>query len=186
MEHIKVYDNFLTQEEILQLDNILINSDFYLMGTSSKNEDRGSRDWTMVRVIENDDKNIDFYNKLQNRILELVSVEVNYSCYRKMVNSYKFGDVLTVHSDHEKIKGLKPLTALIYGNKNWDVNWGSETVFVDNQGEIIKSIIPKPGRLVVFDATLPHTGRVPSSLFPHYRYSVVFNLISGLLEKTIL
>ena len=76
---------------------------------------------------------------------------------------------------------------MIYGNNNWDANWGSETVFFDKIGsdaEIIKSILPKPGRLVLFDANIPHTGRVPSSMFPNYRYSLVYNLKLKTPKKT--
>jgi SM-20-related protein len=103
-----------------------------------------------------------------------------------MINAYKYSDVLSIHTDPD-IKGFNNITAIIYGNDNWDANWGSETVFFDKTGsdaEIIKSILPKPGRLVLFDAGIPHTGRVPSSAFPNYRYSLVYNLELNVPKKT--
>ena len=111
----------------------------------------------------------------------------NYECHRNMINAYKYSDVLSIHDDGP-INGFKNITALIYGNSTWDANWGSETVFFDKKGsdaEIIKSILPKPGRLVLFDAGIPHTGRVPSSMFPNYRYSLVYNLKLKVPKKSL-
>jgi len=182
---IDVYDNFLSNEEINRLDKILWNSSFTLNGYTSKMVDKMDREWSLSKTVEKDDRNYEFYKKIEERIINLLSVENNYTCYRNHINANKFGDVLNLHTDHDIIKGLSPLTALIYGNKEWKINWGGETIFSDGE-EIIKSVIPKPGRLLVFDATILHTGRVPSPSFPHFRYTVVYNLISEIKEKTII
>jgi len=182
---IDIYDNFLTKDEILKLDKILWNSSFTLNGYTSKMVDKMDREWSLSKTVDENDRNFDFYKIIEERIINLVSVKNVFHCYRNHINANKFGDVLNLHTDYDLVKGILPLTAIIYGNKEWNINWGGETIFSDGE-EIIKSVIPKPGRLIVFDATLSHTGRVPSPSFPHFRYTVVYNLISEIKEKTLL
>ena len=180
MDSIVVEDNFLTSDEIKLLYDICWNSDLYLKGVESNyaNEDRDSRKWSLTKFIHTYDSNYKFYNLLAKRILQHSSINGKYECFRILLNAYKYSDVLSVHTDvHDNLAGCK--TALIYGNEKWDINWGSETVFLSSMepdAEILKSVIPKPGRLVMFDADIPHTGRPPVSVFPNYRYSIAFNL----------
>ena len=42
-----------------------------------------------------------------------------------------------------------PSFFMVYPNTKWSEAWGSESVFV-RDGEITDAIIPKPGRLVIF------------------------------------
>lgn len=180
MDSIVVVDNFLTPDEINILYDICWSSDLYLKGIESNypNEDRESRRWSLTKFIDLGDLNYKFYNKLAKRITEQDSLNGGYECFRILLNAYKYSDVLSVHTDiHKNTDGCK--TVIIYGNNKWDVNWGSETIFLSSMSsdaEIIKSVIPKPGRMVMFDSNIPHTGRPPVSIFPNYRYSVAFNL----------
>ena len=49
---------------------------------------------------------------------------------------------------------------MYYLNNFWDFKFGGETVFLnpDNQ-DIFKSVIPKPGRVIVFDGNIEHCAR---------------------------
>lgn len=180
MVNILVVDNFLDKEEIDVLYDICWNSDLYLRGVESNysSEDRDSRKWSLTKFIDLSDINYRFYNKLAKRITQHESIKGKYECFRILLNAYKYCDVLSVHTDvHDRLPGCK--TALVYGNNKWDINWGSETIFLssmDSDAEILQSVIPKPGRMVMFDADIPHTGRPPVSIFPNYRYSIAFNL----------
>lgn len=185
---IEIIDGFLNKKEIDKLYDILWSSDLYLTGIEYYNEDRMDRRWTLVKNIKKEDKDNIFFNKILDKILDLPILNNDYECFRNMINAYKYSDVLSIHDDGV-VNGFKNITALIYGNNIWDANWGSETVFFDKIGsdaEIVKSILPKPGRLVLFDAKIPHTGRVPSSMFPNYRYSLVYNLRLKIPKKSII
>ena len=184
---IEVIDGFLNEKEIDELYDILWESDLYLVGIEYHTNDRNDRRWSLSKQIKKDDKDITFFNEILEKILNLPILNNNYECHRNMINAYKYSDVLSIHDDGP-INGFKNITALIYGNNTWDANWGSETVFFDKKGsdaEIIKSILPRPGRLVLFDAGIPHTGRVPSSMFPNYRYSLVYNLKLKVPKKSL-
>lgn len=180
VDRIIVQDNFLDSDEVNLLYDICWHSDLYLKGVESNyaDEDRDSRKWSLTKFILTSDPNYKFYNKLAKRILDHESIKGKYECFRILLNAYKYSDVLSVHTDvHDKVDGC--MTALVYGNNKWDINWGSETVFLssmESDAEIIQSVIPKPGRMVLFDADIPHTGRPPVSIFPNYRYSIAFNL----------
>ena len=184
---IEIIDEFLNKKEIDKLYDILWSSDLYLIGIENHINDRNDRRWSLSKQIKKEDKDIDFFNEILDKILNLSILNNEYDCYRNIINAYKYSDVLSIHDDGVT-NGFKNITALIYGNNNWDANWGSETVFFDKIGsdaEIIKSILPKPGRLVLFDANIPHTGRVPSSMFPNYRYSLVYNLKLKVPKKSL-
>jgi len=82
-----------------------------------------------------------------------------------------YGDSPRTHIDSQFDHGV---TYLIYLNSYWDVNMGGETVFVSDDGEIIQSITPKPGRLIKFQSNILHLGRPPVRQANANRYSMVF------------
>lgn len=85
------------------------------------------------------------------------------SCY---VNAMSFGDEGYAHIDGDNIT-----TCIFYINDGWHSQWSGETVFYSGEHtedyndawyynhEIIKSILPRYGRLVVFDGKIPHSVR---------------------------
>jgi len=105
------------------------------------------------------------FNELQlNNILEDISKKHNLGdiqLLRSYINVYNMSSYLSCHTDdHEE----GSITFLYYANPSWEADWGGETVFYDSQKqEIIKSILPKPGRIAVFDSTIPHASR-PSTI----------------------
>lgn len=66
----------------------------------------------------------------------------------------------TVHEPHKDYLNYLQggITVMYYLNHNWDLKFSGETVFFNDQ-EIIKSIIPKPGRIVLFDGNITHCAR---------------------------
>lgn len=85
--------------------------------------------------------------------------------------SATFGDLPLLHRDLEVGRGL---TALFYGNAEWETDWGGETVFCDDSGEAMILVPPRPGRLVVFDGALLHRAGAPSRACHEARYALVF------------
>ena len=76
-------------------------------------------------------------------------------------------------------------TILYYVNPIWELEWEGQTNFytgsintntdIENEpANIIKSIYPKPGRIVLFHSTIPHAETAPSRIFPGLKTTLVF------------
>jgi hypothetical protein len=64
-------------------------------------------------------------------------------------------------------------TVVIYLNDKWDLDWGGETIFAEND-EIIFSSIPKRNRAVIFNGNIPHCARGVSRKFMGLRKTFMF------------
>ena len=65
------------------------------------------------------------------------------------------------------------LTLLYYLNIQWKLEWGGYTLFADDQVEEIEQVVSnRPGRVVLFDGSIPHCIAAPTSLAPAYRFSL--------------
>lgn len=90
-------------------------------------------------------------------------------CY---ANGYPYGADGSVHTDTVSHNGY---TTIFYPHKYYDMNWAGETVFLtDDQKDIRLAVCPKPGRIVIFDGTIPHVGRGLSRSCPHMRVTLMF------------
>lgn len=101
-----------------------------------------------------------------------------YQPYRAYTNVASYGDMLFTHTDC--LPDQRELTALWYLSEHWDLEWGGETVFFDDQGEIACAVRPRPGRLVVFDGAIPHVGRPPNRIcyVPRYTMAIKFERVA--------
>jgi len=88
---------------------------------------------------------------------------------------------LTTNSEKNLIHtDCKGLTFLYYANLDWKLEWGGHTLFMDGNLENVEFVsLYKPGRIVVFDGTIPHMIMTPSNLCPTNRYTFVMQF-----EKT--
>ena len=95
---IKILDNFLSSEEVLELHEELWKSDWYLAGTDYALNDRTERGWSFTKYFDpSKEKNI-IYQKILDKIYLLPELS-DYQCARTLKNAYKFGDVIGVHRD---------------------------------------------------------------------------------------
>ena len=94
---------------------------------------------------------------------------------RMYVNAYTYGDCPTIHVDsHEP----GHYTVLYYANEEWDTRWSGETVFyTPARDEIVKAVVPRPGRIAVFDGRVPHVAREPNRIAPVVRYTIAIKLV---------
>lgn|GEM_PF-2240126 len=84
--------------------------------------------------------------------------------------SLRYGDFTRIHQD---IDCDDCITFLYYGNVYWDVHWGGETFFYDgDQTSAIYAMTPRPGRLVMFNASLYHRTGVPARDCSSHRYGL--------------
>lgn len=91
-----------------------------------------------------------------------------------LINAFSFGDSSWIHRDSDSPD--EPVyTCNIYLNPFWDMNWGGETVIInDARDTILHSIYPKAGRIVLFDGRKLHGARPLSREAPMPRVSITF------------
>ena len=99
-----------------------------------------------------------------------------------MINLISPDSRFHTHVDNDSIHGR---TLLYYMNLEWDVEWGGDTLFLDESGKTIEFYAQfKPGRLVIFDPKIPHLIRPSTQLAPHYRFSLATKFIPRALEPS--
>lgn len=99
----------------------------------------------------------------------------NYYPVRIYANAHTYGNEGYLHKDHDKAN--QSLTVIYYAHSFWAINWTGETIFYDDSYNSIKSVYPKPGRVVIFPGDIPHVARSPSREATELRISIVFKLM---------
>ena len=77
------------------------------------------------------------------------------------------------HSDQDCIEVGDYVSMLYYANPKWDLEWDGGTVFRSDDYEEIEYMSDyKPGRIVLFESSIPHKIYQTSSLAHPYRFTV--------------
>ena len=135
---------------------------------------KGSKNWRKFYY------DVDFKNKFEKKLRKYTDhLLTNYHIkeFLKLDRCYAsaspYGTVHEIHTDY--VEPHQGITVMYYLNSNWDFQLGGETVFFDIfKKDIIKSIIPKPGRVIVFDGGYPHCARETVRNFNDLRMVVTF------------
>jgi Rps23 Pro-64 3,4-dihydroxylase Tpa1-like proline 4-hydroxylase len=93
-----------------------------------------------------------------------------------------FGAVvnLSIPLDTYFVHSHKNTTMLYYANIRWREDWGGETLFfTEDMSEVVYTSVYKPGRVIVFDGSIPHTIRPQSRYAPQYRFTFALWLNPG-------
>ena len=109
---------------------------------------------------------------------------IKYEHARSYINLGIVSDVNRIHNDNK----TDNKTVLYYANRDWDPSWGGQTLFLDSSAkEVIKTITPRPGRIVIFDGRIPHNVLpMNGRSVPSYRFTVAlkFELKNNEPQKT--
>lgn len=90
-------------------------------------------------------------------------------------NGQTFGQDTIIHRDNKTHPGL---TVIVFCNEHWPTSWGGELVFYDDKKEnVIKSVLPKSRRVVIFDGRIPHAARSPSVKCDQVRMTLAFKTV---------
>ena len=89
-------------------------------------------------------------------------------CY---MNGYTYGTEGYFHTDSER---ADEHTVVLYMNDYWEPDWAGETVFLGDDDEIVKAVLPRPNRAVIFTSTLQHAGRAVSRKCSVLRKTLIF------------
>lgn len=91
-------------------------------------------------------------------------------------NGQTFGQDSPIHRDVGRRE--KGKTLLLFCNPSWPAAWGGELVFYnDEKDDIIKAVLPKPKRAVIFNGVIPHSARSPSLMCDQLRMTIAFKTI---------
>lgn len=107
--------------------------------------------------------------------------------YRVYVNGYTYGTDAYSHVDdpwmRTKVEDSKDETAILYLNESWNKDWQGETVIFNSEDEIETSILPKYGRILIFDSSKFHAARSVSRACSELRSVFVIKTFDKRLES---
>jgi hypothetical protein len=103
----------------------------------------------------------------------LIDRDGSYRLIRAYCNAHVCSDCPLPHQDSANPRDR---TVLVYANAQWQPEFAGETVFFDDHDEIIRAVMPRPGRVVIFDSTLRHCARPPTRILLGLRLTVAFKL----------
>jgi SM-20-related protein len=160
-----VFDDVFTDEFVQNFGLFLLQAD-YRPRPSFDNELSAGFDADFIQALpaipEVADALVERYHA------EMTSAPGNQAFSHGYAAAMRFGDSSIVHQD---IPCPDCVTLLYYGNLQWTGRWGGETVFYDDDLMAAAAVSPRPGRLVLFNATVWHRAGVPMKICPTFRYT---------------
>ena len=166
---IYVFDDVYESHNTQKFYNFIINSLFSLSIVDTNSSDYvNAKSFGAKYSIEDIDKMGIIYF-LPDNIKKKFNIS-NETCNRGLVNAVTSNGVYHPHDDSDN--GEK-WSFLYYANMKWDLEWGADTLFLDDDRHNINNIVQcKPNRVVIFDARIPHIIRPSTTIAPQYRFSV--------------
>lgn len=103
-------------------------------------------------------KFLDTKYDLSQRAVKQTRINLSYS-----------GEACGIHADRPG------LTLVYYANNVWDINWGGHTLFMDdNLNEPEYTCLFKPGRVAIFDGSIPHMIMTPVAPCHRFTFAMQF------------
>lgn len=112
-------------------------------------------------------------DELEALVKELLPEEQGLEAGRAHLSCIQPNDTRFPHIDDST---GRVITALYFVNSVWDRDWLGELVFYEKD-EPLYAILPKPGRVIVFEGTIVHRGGVPSASCPDVRYALAAKMM---------
>ncbi|MFT4243166.1 MAG: 2OG-Fe(II) oxygenase [Acidovorax sp.] len=181
-DYIEIVDNFLSPEEWKQ-SGISLTGDIWQYGWPRRSHLNEHPTWhvfiagrnrpeekSCLEELSSNDRwrfLIPVWQRIKEKYMPDADLRGVYA------NGHTYGIESSIHRDSRKGEYTK--TALLFMHRIWPTTWGGETCFYSTTSEdLIKSVIPKPNRLVVFDGEIPHNVRSPSIGCELLRISIAF------------
>jgi hypothetical protein len=199
--NIHIVDNFFPDKLVKDLDVL---SDEYKF-EFSRSDNNLDIYWTLQLYGENyrtteTKNNIEEFTKNEIKLLwDYFALQFNLnifslnSCY---INVLSHGVEAYPHID---FAGGEGTTVILYICDEWNCYWSGETVFYSNEwasnpadtrfynNEIIKSVLPRKNRILIFDGNITHSVRPLSKTYKGLRKTLMFKLknipINKLMEN---
>lgn len=112
-----------------------------------------------------------WYNLIEN----LAGNKVANERMRGLIGHLIIANLSTSSSIHHKhTHPNSDLVSLYYANEQWMDHWEGETVFYSEDGDIEYVNKYVPGRIMLFDAKMPHSIRAQSPAGPQFRFTISY------------
>ena len=166
-----ILDDFFTFSEISGNYNNAISYKYSIYNSSESEVQNLSNKRLGCPLEITDPILMNIFDEKRLEIIKNYIPQENFYHWRSYIN---FG----IHSDNHKIHVDDftvgdGITLLYYINRNWDKDWGGETIFYDDGGNEILYISPfVVGRLIIFSSTIPHSAKPQHFNAPPYRFTL--------------
>ncbi|MNQ87347.1 hypothetical protein D3C85_1025660 [compost metagenome] len=100
------------------------------------------------------------------------TILVGHEPIRVYANAHTYGAEGYCHTDN--LDDENYFSTIFYAHAEWESNWGGELLFYNGDGDIIKAVSAKPGRIVSFPGSIMHKVGSPSRICNRLRVSYVF------------
>jgi SM-20-related protein len=92
-------------------------------------------------------------------------------------NGQTWGQDSPIHRDN--LPSEPGRTAVLFCNDYWTTTWSGELLFCNNaKTDVITAVLPKPGRIVIFDGEMPHRAKSPSIDCDRLRTTIAFKTVN--------
>ncbi|XP_033125447.1 uncharacterized protein LOC117123576 [Anneissia japonica] len=173
-KRILVFDNLFLEEDLKKIQHHVLNfGDFYY--DDSFDFDSDNVVWIAAFSVD---------GFVRSRMWPIVQQVASFSSgkdtwfpYDISCNVIRSADHTRIHEDCEDHE--EEWTFLLYLTPDWSPNYYGETAFFENtddDSEVIATVLPKYGRVVIFEGIIPHSARPPISTFNETRLSFAVKL----------
>lgn len=170
---IYIYDDLFDYATRLHFYNVILNTVFSIKGTDlhfKKNKQFYSvyndHDLSMFGFTNTKGyAHINEVHDLESSIIKMVRINLSTNSEHN-----------EPHCDHFTTtdKPMVGITLIYYANLVWDISWGGQTLFLNEKlDEAVYCSLFKPGRVILFDNTIPHMILAPTTYAKEHRFSFV-------------
>ncbi|VVP68218.1 hypothetical protein PS910_00332 [Pseudomonas fluorescens] len=92
-------------------------------------------------------------------------------------NGQSFGQDSPIHRDN--LPSEPGQTAVLFCNDYWATTWGGELLFCnDAKTDVSAAVLPKPGRIAIFNGEVPHRAKSPTMDCDRLRITIAFKTVN--------
>lgn len=168
-KEIHVFDGMFETAVRTHIYSFIRNSHFAITGGVVTDIEKQHEHTMSCFLGEQDLRHLEFFQNADDKFLEMAAPQKCSRAFILLQNEKFFS---RWHTDGLRYKW----TMLYYANLNWDKDWGGETMFSNETYDTIDLAVQyKPGRVVLFDSSIPHKACLGSPDSPQFRTLLSFN-----------
>ena len=160
---VDVYDEVVPKHVAINVNNFLMYECAYFVGW----EDRPGKDPNLYSTLPHA---VTIPDELMSNLLSRPEFEKRVERLQRKKTVVNLSTASSIH--HVHAHPGDELVVLYYPNLEWQDHWEGETMLFAEDGEIEMTNKYTPGRILVFDAKVPHTIRAQSADGPPFRFSI--------------
>jgi Rps23 Pro-64 3,4-dihydroxylase Tpa1-like proline 4-hydroxylase len=170
-----VIDDVFNFQDIHDMEMFCENSYYKIGATSSDFISDGQYTFMQSVFSDEDLDNFGFFRRsVVNDFKTLLNGKKLFKCWALSITKT---DKFFYHTDAIDKSGV--LTLIYFVNRKWDRDWGGEMLFASDSGDAEAAVTFKPGRVIVFDSTIPHKPTPNAIDSPQYAYMFVAQFNNG-------